>query len=578
MDLQKVAAQANAAAQQRPEGAKDSTGVFSTPFADMIRLPFMMASDMLTAKGDDGSALDQLTESQNQVEKPENHTSDNGEDRQANARDDSRDDNSRANNRDDDRSDERAPRSNDNRDDDNRDNHAADDSNDEAPQQARNDSDDDGSDTAKTNTGADDAGNEAETEHTSTQAADANTTTDSANSGHAADPALDGLIAAAQNANNGGAVKEAANALRDAASGPKAVKSVDAGPAVNADNANANGEQSRQTQQAQVTLERVGAQAASKAGEAVKAATDQPLVEQQAKALADTLKSDKPVKVQVNVENRTGNTVSQTAQSLNTNAVAAQENSNAQDARTSASRLDAGNVPQQTSQARVDGTMVAPGQAQAAAQTTQGTANAAAESGLSRATTQISANAPQANHGGGEGSNASNVNASNNAQQANAAQKAQQPQAARAPEQAKPLLQQISVNISKAVSEGMDRITIQLRPSELGRVEVKLEVSQNGRVSATIIADRPEALELLRNDSRNLEKALQEAGLNTQSGDLNFNLRDQQENPGETDSDTQMAGEDDIVEDGDLEAELATRILNGDLGDVISDMRVDIRA
>lgn len=270
--------------------------------------------------------------------------------------------------------------------------------------------------------------------------------------------------------------------------------------------------------------------------------------------------------------------IAQSAQSLNTNAVAAQENANGQDARTSTARLDAGNVPQQTAQARVDGTMVAPGQAQAQVQTTQGTANAAADSGLARATTQITGNAPQPNHGGGEGTNTANANAANRAQQTAAAQKAQQPQAARAPEQAKPLLQQISVNISKAVSEGMDRITIQLRPSELGRVEVKLEVSQNGRVSATIIADRPEALELLRNDSRNLEKALQEAGLDTQSGDLNFNLRDQQENPGETDSDSRMAGEDEAVDDGDLEAELATRILNGDIGDVISDMRVDIRA
>ena len=125
----------------------------------------------------------------------------------------------------------------------------------------------------------------------------------------------------------------------------------------------------------------------------------------------------------------------------------------------------------------------------------------------------------------------------------------------------------------------MDRISIQLRPEELGRVEVRLEVSQNGRVSATIIADRPEALDLLRNDSRNLERALQEAGLETHSGDLNFNLRDHDEKPQSSETESEIAEEpDDNEEDGDLEVEIAARILNGDLFSVLNNMRIDIKA
>lgn len=578
MDLQKVAAQANAAAAQRSEVSKEGNGVFSTPFADMIRLPFMMASDMLTARGEDGSALDQLTETQKQVEKPDHETPDTGEDRQANARDDARDDNTRANGRDENRADDRAPRSDDGRDESKDENASGDSGNDESSQQAK-DGDSEDAETAEpqNDDGSDDA--DADTGQAAANADNGRQDAGPKDGEHAADPALDGLIAAAQNARNNGPVNETAQALRDAGAANRTVKVVETGPATNADTANANGEQARQTQQAQAALDRVGTQAANKAAEAVKAAANQPLVEQQAKALADTLKSDKPVKVQVNVENRAGTTVSQSAQSLNTNGVAAQETANAQNARTADVRPDTGNTQQQVAQPRVDGAALTPGQLQATAQTTQGTANAAADSGLSRATAQISTTGPQANHGGGEAAN--NATAANNAntQQTAAAQKAQQTQAARTPEPARPLVQQISVNISKAVSEGMDRISIQLRPSELGRVEIKLEVAQNGRVSATIIADRPEALELLRNDSRNLEKALQEAGLDTQSGDLNFNLRDQQENPGDPDADSRMAAEEDaLTEDGDLEAELATRILNGEVGDIISDLRVDIRA
>jgi len=108
-------------------------------------------------------------------------------------------------------------------------------------------------------------------------------------------------------------------------------------------------------------------------------------------------------------------------------------------------------------------------------------------------------------------------------------------------------------------------------------VEVKLEIGQNGRVSAQIIADRPEALEALRNDSRSLEKALQDAGLQANAGDLSFSLRDQQDQQ-DAGSEKRMAGGDEDDVDGDLEAELATRILNDDLDGFVSDTRVDIRA
>lgn len=84
---------------------------------------------------------------------------------------------------------------------------------------------------------------------------------------------------------------------------------------------------------------------------------------------------------------------------------------------------------------------------------------------------------------------------------------------------------QVTLQIVKAFADGLDRITIQLHPKNLGRVDVRLEIGQDGRMTAIIAADRPETLEMLQRDSRALERALQEAGLKTDSGSLSFHLR-----------------------------------------------------
>ncbi len=83
---------------------------------------------------------------------------------------------------------------------------------------------------------------------------------------------------------------------------------------------------------------------------------------------------------------------------------------------------------------------------------------------------------------------------------------------------------QVAMQLSKAIQNGIDRVTIRLDPAELGRVEVKMEVGHDGRVIALVAAERPETLEALRNDSRSLERALQEAGLETDADSLNFSL------------------------------------------------------
>ena len=96
-----------------------------------------------------------------------------------------------------------------------------------------------------------------------------------------------------------------------------------------------------------------------------------------------------------------------------------------------------------------------------------------------------------------------------------------------APVPARFIANQVAVQIQKAFGAGGDRISIQLKPAELGRVEVRLDVGKEGRVSAVITADRADTLDLLQRDARILQNALQDAGLQTDGNSLSFQLKSQ---------------------------------------------------
>src|SRR5262249_7641119 len=76
-----------------------------------------------------------------------------------------------------------------------------------------------------------------------------------------------------------------------------------------------------------------------------------------------------------------------------------------------------------------------------------------------------------------------------------------------------------------ATKAGSDKVTIQLKPVELGRIDVKLEMSEDQKVRVTVTADNKETLALLQGDHKTLERALNDAGLRTDTNNLQFNLR-----------------------------------------------------
>jgi flagellar hook-length control protein FliK len=85
--------------------------------------------------------------------------------------------------------------------------------------------------------------------------------------------------------------------------------------------------------------------------------------------------------------------------------------------------------------------------------------------------------------------------------------------------------EQVAVQIRRAANGVQDRINIRLYPAELGRIDVKMEWADDGVLRAAISVERSETLDLLQRDSRALHRALQEAGLKTDSGSLSFDLR-----------------------------------------------------
>jgi hypothetical protein len=84
---------------------------------------------------------------------------------------------------------------------------------------------------------------------------------------------------------------------------------------------------------------------------------------------------------------------------------------------------------------------------------------------------------------------------------------------------------QVAIHMQRAVNNSVDKISIQLSPAELGRIHVKMTVDDDKQVSATITVERPATLDLLQRDAKTLERALQDAGLKTDSGSLSFSLQ-----------------------------------------------------
>jgi flagellar hook-length control protein FliK len=90
---------------------------------------------------------------------------------------------------------------------------------------------------------------------------------------------------------------------------------------------------------------------------------------------------------------------------------------------------------------------------------------------------------------------------------------------------AAPAAHQVAREIVRKFDGSNTRFELRLDPPELGRVEVRLDVSRDHRVTAVIAADSPQALTELARHARDLEQMLQGAGLELSDNGLSFDLR-----------------------------------------------------
>ena len=85
----------------------------------------------------------------------------------------------------------------------------------------------------------------------------------------------------------------------------------------------------------------------------------------------------------------------------------------------------------------------------------------------------------------------------------------------------------LAMEIAASAKSGKTRFEIRLDPAELGRIDVRIDVDRHGQVTSHLTVERPETLSMLRQDANQLQRALDNAGLSTGNGGLQFSLRDQ---------------------------------------------------
>jgi flagellar hook-length control protein FliK len=85
----------------------------------------------------------------------------------------------------------------------------------------------------------------------------------------------------------------------------------------------------------------------------------------------------------------------------------------------------------------------------------------------------------------------------------------------------------LAIALAASVQSGKTRFEMRLDPADLGRIDVRIDVNRSGQVTSHLIVEKPETLSMLQHDAPQLQQALNDAGLKTGGGGLQFSLRDQ---------------------------------------------------
>lgn len=89
-------------------------------------------------------------------------------------------------------------------------------------------------------------------------------------------------------------------------------------------------------------------------------------------------------------------------------------------------------------------------------------------------------------------------------------------------------LQQVKSQMKAALQKGETHMLVKLTPDDLGKIDIKLDISRDGTVSALFKTDNRETMILLSKYTDDLRQIFGEAGLSTDTSSMNFSSSDQQ--------------------------------------------------
>lgn len=113
----------------------------------------------------------------------------------------------------------------------------------------------------------------------------------------------------------------------------------------------------------------------------------------------------------------------------------------------------------------------------------------------------------------------------------------------------------IAMQMNKNIQKGVSNFEIRLDPAQLGRVDVKMEISTDGRLTAHMVVESPETLDLLRKDANALEKALTNAGLEMDDEGMTFSLSEDNQQTASQEAETDGSHTSASTSDQDASAE-----------------------
>ena len=116
------------------------------------------------------------------------------------------------------------------------------------------------------------------------------------------------------------------------------------------------------------------------------------------------------------------------------------------------------------------------------------------------------------------------------------------------PQQQPSANEQIAFSIKSGLSDGKSKISLQLRPEQLGRVDIKIEVTHDGRTTVVVGTERSDTHDMLAKDPRQLAQQLEDAGLDLDSTDISYNMFNGDDSKQANDSESQSSNNSKIAE------------------------------